>query len=303
MSISNLIWLSGGFGLGLLASWLGNRKSTPSELETRPVQEISPKSETPSDPETRLKELELAYRSLLEVSQFKAGFLARTSHELRSPLNGMIGAQQLVVSDLCESPEEEREFIAQSNESALKLVRLLDEIIHVSKIEAGTGTLKIEPVSLESVLENIFSLTYLLAANRNLKFDIAFPEPDVWVLADRRSLEQVLTSLISSAITTMQTGSISVSVQSSEEFAQIILEDERPIEAWQETIDLLKNPLDQSSDPLVALKQEPSLSFSLLLSQNLLEQMKGKLELLSVPNQPDETVTCLQCVLPRVTLE
>jgi hypothetical protein len=291
MNILNFVWLGSGFGLGWLASWLWSRKSAPSD-----------EREIPSDAH-RLQELELACRSAIEMSQFKSGFLARTSHELRSPLNGMIGAQQLVLSDLCESPEEEREFIAQSNESALKMVRLLDEIIHVSKAEAGTGKLDLEPLSLEGVLENIFSLTYLLAANRNLKFDIAFPEPDIWVLADRRSLEQVLTSLISSAIATMQTGKLSVSVRASEQFAQIILEDERPIEAWQETLDLLKNPPDHSSDPLVALNQEPSLSFSLLLSQNLLEQMHGKLELLSVPNQPDETVTRLQCVLPRVTLE
>ena len=55
-----------------------------------------------------------------EMSKFKAGFLARTAHELRSPMNSMISGLQLVISDLADDPEEERKFVSQAHSCALK---------------------------------------------------------------------------------------------------------------------------------------------------------------------------------------
>ena len=279
MSFTNLVWLAIGLGLGAL--WNQFRKPAKSDCETQ------------------LQELELAYRSAIEMAQFKAGFLARTSHEIRSPLNGLIGAHQLILSDLCDSPEEEREFVAQAQESAMKMVNLIDEVIHVAKAEYGTGSLDLEPLSMSSVFENVYSLTHLLAENRNLKFQLELPEPDLYVLADRKSLEQALVTLIDGAVATMQDGKLSLTVQSSGRFAQIQLEDERAIASWQEAFDLL----EQDPKPPVSLDQKSSLSFGLLLSQSLIEVMDGKLELVSVPSNPGETVTRLQCKIPLVTLE
>ena len=71
-----------------------------------------------------LKQTELALQMAAQMSQFKGGFLARTSHELRSPLSSLIGLHQLIVSDLCDDPEEEREFVAQAYQYALKLMGL-----------------------------------------------------------------------------------------------------------------------------------------------------------------------------------
>ncbi|MEP0916627.1 HAMP domain-containing histidine kinase [Leptolyngbya sp. DQ-M1] len=265
----NWVYLILGLSFGFVGGWLANRKA--------------PKNN---------QELELANRSLLELSQFKAGFLARTSHELRSPLSGLISAHQLILADLCESPEEEREFIEQANESALKLVKLLDEVIHISKTEYGTGKLDLQPVSISDVFDDVYSLTHLLSENRNLPFHLASPDPDLKAIADRKSLLQVLTSLISSAIATMQEGSIKLSAHADANFVYIDLEDERPIEVWQEAIDLLKREAPPDLEP-------PSLGFSLLLNQNLMEFMKGRLELVKLPMNSAETITQLRCTLPR----
>lgn len=278
MSLIDLVYLIGGLGVGF-AIGLANRSRMPAR---------SPKVE-PSNPD---RSLELAYRSALELAQFKAGFLARTSHELRSPLSGLIGSQQLILGDLCESPEEEREFIAQANESALKLVKLLDEVIHVSKAEYGTGKLESQSISVQDSFDNVFSLTHLLAENRNLRFQIVLPEPDLDVFADRKTLEQVLISLISSAIATMQEGTINLSAQADSQFVYIELEDERPIEVWREAIDLLNTDPPQDLEP-------PSLGFSLLMNQTLIELMNGRLELGKLPLAANETVTQIRCVLPR----
>ena len=269
----NLGYLIAGLSIGFLTGWFANRK-TPNNTQS----------------------LELAYRSLQELAQFKAGFLARTSHELRSPLNGLIGAQQLILEDLCESPEEEREFLAQANESALKLVRLLDEVIYVSKVEYGTGQLELQSVSVSDVFDSVFCLTHLLAENRNLRFHLILPDPDLDVLADRKSLEQVLTSLISSAIATMQEGTLKLSAQADSSFVCIDLEDERPIEVWREAIDLLKTESPPELEP-------PSLGFSLLLNQSLIELMNGRLEFVKMPTNAEETVTQIRCTLPRSAVQ
>lgn len=277
MSWINLVWLTGGLGIGFVGGWWAKR--SPQVASS-----------------TRDQELELAYQSALELARFKAGFLARTSHELRSPLSGLIGSQQLVLGDLCESPEEEREFIEQANLSALKLVKLLDEVIHVSKVEYGTSPLDFQSVSVSDVFDNVFSLTHLLAENRNLRFQIVLPEPDLDVLVDRKTLEQVLVSLISSAIATMQEGTLKLSAhteaETESEFVVIELEDQRPIDVWREAIDLLKTEAPKDLDP-------PSLGFRLLMNQTLIEVMNGRLEL----GKLNETVTQLRCVLPRNTVQ
>ena len=133
-----------------------------------------------------LKQTKLAYEMAKEMSQFKAGFLARTSHELRSPLSSLMGMHQLILSDLCDSPEEEREFITQANISAQKMVKLLDEVIAIAKTEQGTSRLEIRPISLTQIFEEIEVLTHMQAANRNLQLKVISPAQDIQVLADAR---------------------------------------------------------------------------------------------------------------------
>src|SRR4028118_383672 len=125
---SDFIYLGMGLGLGVGSSWIWR-------LRQKSSQQPEPESTVPPTPPEihlekfdalceQLKQTQLAYQMAHEMSQFKSGFLARTSHELRSPLSSVIGLHQLILSDLCDSPEEEREFVAQANASALKLVKL-----------------------------------------------------------------------------------------------------------------------------------------------------------------------------------
>src|SRR4028118_557337 len=170
MGEMDLIYLVVGVGLGLLGSrFTGSIKepvvSTTPEPQPEPVVSTTPEpqpepvvSTTPEPQEAdqedlqplreKLKQTQLAYEMAKEMSQFKAGFLARTSHELRSPLSSLIGMHQLILSDLCDSPEEAREFVAQANASALKMVKVLDEVIAVAKTEHGTNQLEIQPLRL-----------------------------------------------------------------------------------------------------------------------------------------------------------
>lgn len=142
MNWNNWIYLGAGLALGmvfdrLFVRWLrppqasANFSSSSSLIAPLDQEEMPPISQ-------QLQQTQLAYFMAREMSQFKAGFLARTTHELRSPLNGLIGLHQLILSDLCEDPAEEREFIGQAHERTLKLLKLIDEIL-TCKVLANWG--------------------------------------------------------------------------------------------------------------------------------------------------------------------
>ncbi len=264
-------------------------------------------AQVPTSPanSSRNQQLELAYQMAIEMSQFKGGFLSRTSHELRSPLNSIIGVHQLILADLCENTVEEREFITQAHESALKMVQILDEVIGVARVEQGTDTLELQPVQLAEMLSQVKTLTHLKAENRNLWMTIEIPEPEIYVLADPKWFRQVLLNLVNGAIDTMQQGKITLSVLSVDsDYAYVLLEDERPAEFWQESIDLLNSVeiVDESLKPDSFEPKERSSEFNLLLSQTLMEAMNGRLELLAIPVS-EETLSRIQCVIPLVALE
>lgn len=255
----------------------------------------------------QLKLTRAAYHLAAEMSQFKAGFLARISHELRSPLNSLIGLHQLIISDLCESPEEEREFVEQAHASALKLVGLIDEVLNVSRTEYGTNRLDIQPLQLAEVLSQVYDLTHLQAANRNHRLTIETPPSEIFVLADPRWLRQVLLNLVDSPLKYMEPINVRVSVHLDPaiEYVNIWVEDERPIEALTEPIDLLKTISAEDKEPL-PINEDFTLSpgLSLMMSQTILELMKGRLEVLAVPSvEENSKFTKIQCSIPWCTKE
>lgn len=297
MSWSNWVYLGVGLGLGMGASWLLGRSKEPGVSSTV-LQED--KQDVPA---LQLQAYQLAYHLAHEMSQFKAGFLARISHELRSPLNSLIGSHQLILSDLCDDPSEEREFVAQAHNSALKLVKLIDEILEVARTEHGTNQLEIQPLQLAWVLQQVYQLTHLLAANRNFRLHVSLPDPDIYILADPRWLRQVLVNLVDTCIAQMEEGSICVSAQPkpADGLVQIWMDVQLPTSTWSEPVDLL-----QSSDLSEPVNENTASSrgLRLLLNQTLLELMKGRLEFLPVPTDADESnFTRIQLSIPLVIPE
>jgi K+-sensing histidine kinase KdpD len=236
---------------------------------------------------------EQAYYAALEMAQFKSGFLARTSHELRSPLNGLISGLQLILSDLCDSPAEEREYIQIAHDSAFKLVELLDTAIQVSKVEYGTQPLRVQALDLDMALQEVYLLVRMLAQQRNIRLDVPFLETEVEVMADAACLRQVLMTLIDIPLCDMQEGSVTVSVTTVGGFAQVLIEDDRPESAWQEAVNLLDQAAT-TADPKTPLEQFSS-GYRLLMCQSLLQTIGDPLELIEVNGQ-----RAVRCSIPLV---
>ncbi|MBD2624954.1 sensor histidine kinase [Trichormus variabilis] len=275
MNFINWLYLGTGIGLGIgfCRLFLQSSKSTSTPSPNAPPQQETQLLQ-------QLKQSQLAYEMAQEMSQFKAGFLARTSHELRSPLNGLIGLHQLILNDLCENPAEEREFVAQAYERSLKLLKMMDEILSVARTEHGTNKLDIQSIQLIQVLQEVHQLTHMLAANRNYPFTVTLPEPEIYVLADMRWLRQILLNLVDTTISQMEEGSIYLSthILPTNNCVHICLDIPNHPAIWSEPIDLIesKQSPDQENTDL-------SSEMKLLLNQKLLEVMAGKLEIVPSP--------------------
>ena len=301
-----LIGLILGLGISRLTQSLNHQKNS-STLG----QDLSPSQITKNNQSEYTK---LAYQMAEEMSHFKGGFLARVTHELRSPLNGLIGLHQLILEDLCESPSEEREFISQAHERALLLLKLLDEILKVARTEHGTNKLDIQPLPIGKLFQEVYKLTYMLAANRNFPFKVISPQPEIYALADKRWLRQVLTNLVTTTISRMEEGTICLSAANSKNENKAYLWLELPNHAFldHEPIELLSSAKqeakaadisDRKSLQIDQKDREISAGMKLLLNQALLETMGGKLEVISSSQSTQESnsLTRIQISMPLVT--
>jgi len=304
MSWINWVYLATGLGLGLgshKAFAQRDKKSVNEEKLVQTHQQLPLATPTESVLK-QLRQTQLAYQLAQELSQFKAGFLVRTAHELRSPLNSLIGLHQLILSDLCDNPAEEREFVAQAQQMALKLVELLDEILDVARIANNKDTLEIQPLQLTAALKEIEHLTQTLAANRNIKLQISSLDPETYILADPQWLRFVLLNLVETCIQTMEAGSIVISSQliPNAEIAYISFDVPLPIDTWSESLDAMH------FEQQISLQREETLSpgFKLLLNQTVLELMQASLSFLPVSPVTDiEPLTRIQISIPLVIPE
>ncbi len=313
MGATEFVYLAVGLGLGFASRFLSRQSESPT-IDTLPETRVDHTDQQQQliGLSKQLQQTQLAYKMAAEMSQFKAGFLARTSHELRSPINSMIGTIQLILADLCESPEEEREFLQQAYDSALKMVGVLDEILQVAKTDHGTEQLQLKPLQLAKVFEELKQLTHLQAANRSIRLHIETPRPNIYVIADAPRLRQVLVSLVDTAIAQMEQGGVKVSVRDEPQskYIHIWIDDQRPVSGWSESWDLIQSTLSASHEQKAIEKtddrfqEEVQLSpgMRLLMNQTLLNSMNGNLEVLAVPTETEASqFTRTQCSIPLAT--
>jgi His Kinase A (phospho-acceptor) domain len=311
MDLSNWIYLAAGLGVGLGTRWLLPPKSTIFPTNLNPMQPI-PKPTEQNNSDQVLQQTQLAYLMAHQMSQFKGGFLARTSHELRSPLSNIIGLHQLILSDLCDDPAEERKFIAQANEAALQLVKLMDEVLNVARIEHGTNQISIQPLQLSFVLEEVCNITRMIVANRRHKLQLSPLDPEIYVLADPRWLRQIILSLIDAAMFCIDDGgtfNLSVSLVPESDLVSIWIDAPLATSTWNDPVDLMHSDrsylelLNKSSDiQLDITPHQTPPGLVLLLNQTLLEVMHGKLDILPAPTDSEQAPTTrIQISIPQLT--
>jgi len=155
--------------------------------------------------------LETTNAELARASRAKDAFLANLSHELRTPLSIIIGYQNLVLEGGL-SEDESLAFIQRSTASATHLLRLISDMLDLTRLEAGTAEITVEPLLVGTVLAEVHDLTHVLASAKGLDLRVA-TTPEARVLADPQRLKQILLNLVGNALKFTSEGMVTVSAQ------------------------------------------------------------------------------------------
>lgn len=145
-------------------------------------------------------ELERARRVADHANQAKSDFLSSMSHELRSPLNAILGFAQLLESGTPPPTPAQVTSIAQILKAGWYLLELINEILDLALIESGRLSLSLEPTSLHDVLQDCQAMIEPLAQQKGVRIKFSLVDGDCFVNADRTRLKQVLVNLLSNAI-------------------------------------------------------------------------------------------------------
>lgn len=145
-------------------------------------------------------EIERARAAADKANLAKSDFLSGMSHELRSPLNAILGFAQLMGSDTPPPTANQEASIAQILQAGWHLLKLINEILDLAKVESGQISMSEEPVSLAEVMLECKNMIEPLAQQRGVKLSLPVFESPRFVRADRTRLKQVLINLISNAI-------------------------------------------------------------------------------------------------------
>ncbi len=163
--------------------------------------------------QARLREAREAAES---ANKTKSAFLANMSHEIRTPMTAILGFADLLLEggDLARTPEQRVEAIQTIQRNGRHLLQLINDILDVSKIEAGKMTIEKRECSPVLMLEELHALMYAKAAEKRIGFKVerAGPIPET-VRTDPTRLRQVLLNLIGNAIKFTEQGGVTVSVE------------------------------------------------------------------------------------------
>ena len=138
---------------------------------------------------------------LEEASRMKSEFLANMSHELRTPLNAIIGFSELMKDGLVGALSEQQErFIGDIYSSGQHLLSLINDILDLSKVEAGKMELDLEPVAIAALFGNSLSIIREKAAERRIRLELDAGLELGSIQADARKVKQILYNLLSNAV-------------------------------------------------------------------------------------------------------
>jgi signal transduction histidine kinase/ActR/RegA family two-component response regulator len=215
-----------------------------------------------------------------EANQAKSEFLSRMSHELRTPLNAVLGFGQLL--SMRELDETETESVEQILKGGQHLLALINEVLDISRIEAGRLQLSLEPVELSETISETLDLVRPLAAERQIELTVDSRGRDAYVVADRQRLSQVLLNLFSNAIKyNRDGGSVRIAVGEKDDVIRIEVADTgEGISA--DGLTRLFTPFERLG---ADVKQIEGTGLGLALSKGLIDAMGGRMGVESRPGQ------------------
>jgi PAS domain S-box-containing protein len=230
--------------------------------------------------EAKLRDIELQNLQLQETARLKSHFLAIMSHELRSPLNAILGFSQLLLRSPYErlSPQQQN-MVERVLNSGRHLLRLIDDVLDFSRLEAGHFELQPEEFSLTELVNSTVEEMYSLIEQKNLKLQVQLNLQNPLIVNDKHRLRQVLINLLSNAIKFTNVGHIQVDVwELSAEQIAIAVQD-TGIGIAQADLKNIFTEFHQANQTLV--RQHGGTGLGLTITDRLVQLMHGSITVTS----------------------
>lgn len=223
--------------------------------------------------EQNKKELILAKNEAERASEAKSSFMSNMSHELRTPLNAVIGFSEILLLD--SKDDEKTDALREIHTAGKHLLDLVNQILDLSKMDAGNYNLDITPLRLDDIIDKAAEIIRPMLSTKNVSFDVDFQCQDSYVKADSLRLSQSLVNLFSNAIQyNRRNGSVKVRVTKADENnCQITVQDTG--------MGIPADKLDEIFKPFNRLNQQDyenqGVGIGLSITRNLVELMGGSL--------------------------
>jgi adenylate cyclase len=228
-------------------------------------------------------ELEVARDNAMEADRVKSKFLANMSHELRTPLNAILGYTELIMDNIYgEVSEKIRAVLERLEKSGRHLLALINDVLDLSKIEAGQLTLSVSDYSMKDVVQTVFTAVESLVAKKELALQ-ATVSPELPIgRGDERRITQVLLNLVGNAIKFTEFGEVRVEVNTSDGTFLVAVSDTGPgiAPAAQEKIFEEFHQVDSSST-----RKKGGTGLGLSIAKRIIEMHGGRIWVESSPGR------------------
>lgn len=222
-------------------------------------------------------------RQLAEASQHKSQFLANMSHELRTPLNAILGYTELIIDGIYgETPEKAQAVLKRVERNGKHLLGLINDVLDLSKIEAGQLKLSLADYSIKDVVNNVVSAVEPLATKKKLNFRVDV-RPDIpTARGDEQKLTQVLLNLTGNAIKFTDVGEVAIKVSAANGSYTVAIQDTGPgISAADQT--RLFEQFQQADNSIT--KSKGGTGLGLAISKKIIELHGGSISVQSSVGQ------------------
>lgn len=284
------IHLKKGGELGQLASGVNAMASALQRINTEYQYSLEQATrdlhETLDEMEIRNRELQIGQKEAIEANRMKSEFLANVSHEIRTPLNGIIGFSELMART--QVNERQNDYLQTIRKSSTDLLKILNDILDLSKIDAGKLIFEMIDMNLRSVVDEVLNVLAPDASNKGIELNcLIYDDVPVHLRNDALRIKQVLTNLVSNAIKFTERGSVTLRVSlinKTNNHASLNFEiKDTGIGMTPEQIGKIFVPFSQADNSTTRLFGGTGLG--LIISRALVEAMNGEIQVQSQPGQ------------------
>lgn len=182
---------------GLVFIWMIGRQKEANELLEKTTTELKQQADELNQEIIERKRAEAALR---ELDRMKSEFISSVSHELRTPLHSISGFTKLMLMEKAPNPKDQREFLTTIDKQAEHLAKLIDNLLDVSRLEAGHFDIHKQRISLKAAIHDAIKELYSLASEKGITISANTPANLYEVEADKERFMQAMGNLLGNAI-------------------------------------------------------------------------------------------------------